>query len=114
MKHHQASGARDEDMTSMHMTKHDKWCEDEGDLQGFPTRVEGPKLIRFEYPRWRPKNNSSSSPPRSPGAARTKNNSQVAYGVRFGCYLYGWKDNFKELPMEPVSGPNSLGINRNR
>ena len=57
---------------------------------------------------------SSSSLLRSPGAARTKNDAQVAYGVRFGCSLYGWKDNFKELLMEPVSGPNSFGVNGNR
>ena len=101
-------------MTSMHMAKHCEWRDDEGDLQGFPTRVEGPKLIRFEYPRWRPKNNSSSSPPRSPGVARTKNDAQVAHGVRFRRSLFGWKDNFKELPMELVSGPNSLGVNGNR
>ena len=47
-------------------------------------------------------NNSSSSPSRSPGVARTKNDAQVAYGVRFGRCLYGWKDNFMELPMAPV------------
>ena len=47
--------------------------------------------------------NSSLSPSRSPGAARTKNDAQVAYGVRFGRSLYGWKDNFMELPMAPVS-----------
>ena len=45
----------DEDMTSMHMSKHGEWREDKGDLQGFSSRVEGPKLIRFESPRWRPK-----------------------------------------------------------
>ena len=45
----------DEDMTSMHMAKHSEWHEDEGDLQGFQNRVAGPKLIRFESPRWRPK-----------------------------------------------------------
>ena len=45
---------------------------------------------------------SSSSLLRSPGVARTKINAQAAYGVRFGCSLYGWKDNFKELPMELV------------
>ena len=39
----------------MHMAKHGELREDEGDLQGFPSRVEGPKLIRFESPRWRPK-----------------------------------------------------------
>ena len=48
-------GKDDEDMTSMHMTKHGEWHEDEGDLQGFPSREEGPKLIRFESPSWRPK-----------------------------------------------------------
>ena len=46
---------RDEDMTIMHMAKHGDRSEDEGDLEGFPSRVEGPKLIRFESPRWRPK-----------------------------------------------------------
>ena len=98
----------------MHMTKHGERSEDEGDLEGFPSRVEGPNLIRFESPRWRPKNNSSSSPPRSSGAIRTKNDAQVAYGVRFERSLYGWKDNFKELPMAPVSGPNSFGVDGNR
>ena len=100
-------------MTSMHTAKHGEWRKDEGDQQGFPSREDGPKLIWFESPRWMPKNYSSSSPPRSPGAARTKNDAHVAYGVRFGCYLYGWKDNFKELPMALVSDPNSLGVNRN-
>jgi hypothetical protein len=48
-------GEDDVDMTTMHMAKHGEWCEDERDLQGFPSQVEGPQLIRFEYPRWRPK-----------------------------------------------------------
>ena len=100
-------------MTSMHMGKYGEWHEDEGDLQGCSSREEGPKLIRFESPRWRPKNNSSSSPPWNPGAAHTKNDAQIAYGVRFGRSLYGWKYNFKKLPMELVSGPNSLGVNGN-
>jgi hypothetical protein len=43
---------------------------------------------------------------RTPETARTKMNAQVAYGVGFGCSLDGWKDNFKKLPMELVSGPN--------
>jgi hypothetical protein len=51
---------------------------------------------------------------RTPGTARTKMDVHVAYRVRFGCSLYGWKDNFKKLPMEPVSGPNSSGVDRNR
>ena len=89
-------------MTSMHTTKQGEWHEDEGDHKGFPSREEGPKLIRFESRRWRPKNNLSSSPPRSSRAARTKNDAQVAYGVCFRLYLHGWKDNFKELPMTPV------------
>jgi hypothetical protein len=38
---------------------------------------------------------------------------QVAYGVRFGRSLYGWKDNFEELPMASISGPNSFRIHRN-
>jgi hypothetical protein len=29
-------------------------------------------------------------------------------------FLYGWKDNFKELQMELVSGPNSFGVDGNR
>jgi hypothetical protein len=51
---------------------------------------------------------------RTPGTARTKIDVHVAYGVGFGCSLYGWKDNFKKLPMAPVSGPNSSGFDRNR
>ena len=39
---------------------------------------------------------------RTPGTARTKTGAQVAYGVGFGHYLYGWKDNFKTLPMALV------------
>jgi hypothetical protein len=50
---------------------------------------------------------------RTPRTARTKTDAHVAYGVRFGCSLYGWKDNFKKLPMEPVSGPNSSGVDGN-
>jgi hypothetical protein len=45
---------------------------------------------------------------------RTKTDAHIAYGVRFGCSLYRWKDNFKKLPMESVSGPNSSGVDRNR
>jgi hypothetical protein len=38
---------------------------------------------------------------------------QVAYGVGFERSLYGWKDNFEELPIAPVSYPNSIRINGN-
>ena len=104
----------DEDMTSMHMVKYGEWHEDEGDLQGFSKSSRRPKAYSVRILKVEAQNNSSSSPPRSPGAARTKNDAQVAYRVRFGCSLYGWKDNFKELPMKLVSGPNLLGVNRNR
>ena len=45
---------------------------------------------------------SSSSLPRRSGAVRTKIDAQATYRVRFGYTLYGWKDNFKELPMALV------------
>lgn len=51
---------------------------------------------------------------RTPETARTKTDAQVAYGVGFGRTIYGWKDNFKTLPMAPVSGSNSSGVNGNR
>jgi hypothetical protein len=51
---------------------------------------------------------------RTPGIARTKTDTHVAYGVGFECSLYGWKDNFKKLPMAPASGPNSSGVDGNR
>ena len=57
---------------------------------------------------------SSSFQFRIPGTARNKMDAQVAYGVGFGRSLYGWKDNFKTLPMELVSGPNSLGVDGDR
>jgi hypothetical protein len=50
---------------------------------------------------------------RTPGTTRTKTDAHVAYGVGFGCSLYGWKDNFKKLPMEPVSGLTSSGVDGN-
>ena len=57
---------------------------------------------------------SSSSLLRSPGAACSKNNATATYLVHIGCSSYGWKENFKELPIAPVSGPNSLGVDGNR
>ena len=51
---------------------------------------------------------------RTPGVARTKTDAQVAYRVRFGRSLYGWKDNFKMLPMALVLDPNSSGVDGNR
>ena len=57
---------------------------------------------------------STSSPFRSPGAVYTKTGATVAYGLGFGRSLYGWKDNFKILPMALVSDPNSSRVGRNR
>lgn len=76
----------DGDMSSMGTTTLREWHRDPRDQHGFSNRDGSPKLIRFESPRWRPKSSSSSS--RSPGAARSKNDAQAAYGVRFGCSLY--------------------------
>jgi hypothetical protein len=56
---------------------------------------------------------SSSFQFRIPGTTCNKMGAQVAYGVRFGSSLYGWKDNFEELPMTLVSGPNSSRIHGN-
>ena len=81
-------GGDDEDMSSMGTTTLGEWHRDPRDQHGFPNRDGGPKLIRFESPRWRPKSSLSSS--RSPGAAHTKNDTQAAYGVHFGRSIYGW------------------------
>jgi hypothetical protein len=60
------------------------------------------------------KSNSSSSPVRSPGAVHNKMDAQVAYGVGFGRAIYGWKQNFINLPMAPVLCQNSSRVNGNR
>jgi hypothetical protein len=57
---------------------------------------------------------SFSSPSRSPGAAFTKTDTRVAYGLGFRCSLYGSKYTFITIPMAPVSGPNSFGVDGNR
>ena len=44
----------DEVMTPMHMTMFGAW-DGEGSQQGCPSQEGGPRLIRFESPRWRPK-----------------------------------------------------------
>ena len=46
-------------MSSMHMTM--LGDRGRGDQQGCPNREGGPKLIRFESPRWRPKLSLSPS-----------------------------------------------------
>ena len=45
----------DEDMTPMHTTMFGPWYGGVGGQQGCPSQVGGPRLIRFESPRWRPK-----------------------------------------------------------
>ena len=57
-------------------------------------------------PKLEAQSKSTSSLFRSPGTGRTKTDTTVAYGHGFGRTLYGWKDNSKTLPMEPVLGPN--------
>jgi hypothetical protein len=72
-----------------------------------PTRVSKStrrsKIDLVRVPEVEAKSNSSSSPVRSPGAVRNKTDAQVAYGVGFVRSIYGWKQNFIELPMAPVS-----------
>ena len=45
----------DENMTPMHMTMFGAWYGGVGEQQGCPSQEGGPRLIRFESPRWRPK-----------------------------------------------------------
>ena len=47
--------------TSIHMIMLGEPYGDQGDQRGCPKREGGPKLIRFESPRWRPKSSSSPS-----------------------------------------------------
>ena len=48
-------GEDDADMTPMHMTIFGAWYGGIGGKQGCPSQEGGPRLIRFETPRWRPK-----------------------------------------------------------
>ena len=45
----------DEDMTPMHMTMFGAWYGGVGGQQECPSQEGGPRLIRFESLRWRPK-----------------------------------------------------------
>jgi hypothetical protein len=47
-------GENDEDMATMLMSMRGAWIGEDGVHQGFPSE-RGPRLIRFEFPRWRPK-----------------------------------------------------------
>jgi hypothetical protein len=44
---------------------------------------------------------------------RNKMDAQVKYRVSFWRSIYGWKHNFIELPMAPVSCQNFIGVNSN-
>jgi hypothetical protein len=83
-----------------------------------PTRVSKSrrrsKVDPVRVPEVEAKTNSSSSPVRSLEAVRNKTDAQVAYGVGFGRSIYGWKQNFIELPMALASCQNSSRVNGNR
>jgi hypothetical protein len=45
----------DADIATMLMSMRGAWIGEDGVQQGFPSQEGGPRLIRFESPRWRPK-----------------------------------------------------------
>jgi hypothetical protein len=95
----------------MHMTMLGESHEGQRDQQGHPNREGGPKLIRFESPRWRPK--SSSSPSQALGAVCSKMDAQAAYGLHFQRCTYGWKAYLIRKPTQVVPHQKLFGINRN-
>jgi hypothetical protein len=102
----------DEDMASTHMTMLGELHGGQGDQQGHPNREGGPKLIRFESPRWRPK--SSSSPPRNPGLVCLELVTQDTFGLCFRWSIYGWKAYLIRKPIQVVPRQKLFGINGNR
>jgi hypothetical protein len=72
------------------------------------------KVDPVRVPEVEAKSNLSSGPVRSPGVVRNKTDAQVAYRVGFGRSIYGWKHNFIDLSMAPVSCQNSSQVNGNR
>jgi hypothetical protein len=105
-------GEDDEDMASTHMTILGELHGGQGDQQGHPNREGGPKLIRFESPRWRPK--SSSSPPRNPGLVCLELVTQDTFGLCFRWSIYGWKAYLIRKPIQVVPRQKLFGINGNR
>ena len=92
-------GEDDEDMTSMDTVIVGEW---HGVLQGHlgcPNQEGGTRLIRFESPKWRPKETQVRIHLGVQEQPTQKIDAQATYSVRFGCFLYGWNDNFKELSM---------------
>jgi hypothetical protein len=57
--------------------------------------------------------NSTSIPPRIAEPYFTKTDTLATYRVRFGRSIYGWNQNFIELPMA-VPPQNSFCVDRNR
>jgi hypothetical protein len=45
---------------------------------------------------------------RIPGTVRTKIITEIAYGLRFGRFLYGWKAKRITFPIDLVSHPNTF------
>ena len=79
----------DEDMTSIHMTMLGEPYGDQGDQRGCPSQEGGPRLIRFESPRWRPK------------ATQVR----VCLGLQDQStlnWLFGWKANWIRKPTQLV------------
>jgi hypothetical protein len=54
--------------------------------------------------------NSTSSPPRIPEPYFTKIDALATYGVGFGRSIYGWNQNFLELPMALVPQESSTQV----
>jgi hypothetical protein len=54
--------------------------------------------------------NSTSTPPRIPEPYFTKTDALATYEVGFGRSIYGWNQNFIELPMTLVPPSESMGI----
>jgi hypothetical protein len=52
--------------------------------------------------------NSTSTPPWIREPNFTKIDALAIYGVGFGRSIYGWNQNFIELPMAPVPPQNSF------
>jgi hypothetical protein len=52
--------------------------------------------------------NSTSTSPRILELDFTKTDALTTYGVRFGRSIYGWNQNFIELPIAPVPPQNSF------
>jgi hypothetical protein len=56
--------------------------------------------------------NSTSTPPRIPEMDFTKIDALATYRVGFGCSIYGWNQNFIELPMTPFESTGIINTSR--